>query len=275
MRKAVRPLLVLHADGTFRRKLDRLRYYGFTTQPVLDWVSLSSALASAPPAAVVLVDPYFGMLPRASLAPELARLRREFPSVTVVAAIFPRLGWISDVRALGEWGVSEVIDLSTEGTEEGIRRRLANVRGRPLRALLERVVELSAGSRTRFILDTAVDVASTEGGPRELALALGLSPATLVRWCYQARLPVPRRLLMWIRILLAAEMLDDPGRSVLDVALTCGYSSDRALRRALHATVGAGATRMRSEGAFGVAAERFRAELVQVSTSGRVAAVCT
>ena len=33
-------------------------------------------------------------------------------------------------------------------------------------------------------------------------------------------------------MLLAAELLDDPGRTISDAALACGYASDSSLRRA-------------------------------------------
>ena len=56
---------------------------------------------------------------------------------------------------------------------------------------------------------------------------------TVLRWAERAGLPAPRRMLAWMRILLAAVLLDDPGRTVLSVAHACGYSSDSSLRRAM------------------------------------------
>lgn len=102
-----------------------------------------------------------------------------------------------------------------------------------------------------------MEVVATGGHARDLARALYLSRITLLRWCRRSGLPVPRRLLVWMRVLLAAELLDNPGQSVLAVALACGYSSDRTLRRALYVAVGAGPTELRERGAFRTVSAAF------------------
>lgn len=222
------------------------------------WAELGNRLATAPPLALAVVDPYAGQPAARGIAPELARLRRDYPSATMVAAMSPRPGWVSDARTLGEIGVTEIIDLSTELTREAVFRRLVGARGRPVRALLAQLDALPSPFRARAVLGAAADVSAAGGGPSDLARALGLSPATLLRWCAEAGLPVPRRLTMWLRVLFAAELLDDPGRSLLDVALTCGYSSDRALRRAIYALTGHAPRTLRHRGAFSSVANHFK-----------------
>jgi AraC-like DNA-binding protein len=82
----------------------------------------------------------------------------------------------------------------------------------------------------------------------------------VLRWCGRADLPQPRRLLAWLRILLAADMLDDPGRTLAAVARACGYSSDTALRNTLRTFLGASPTELRGQ-AFQTAAAAFAREL--------------
>ena len=64
-----------------------------------------------------------------------------------------------------------------------------------------------------------------------------------------------------MRILLAAVLLDDPGRTVLSVAHACGYASDSSLRRAMQDFLGTGPSALRREGAFGRASRVFLGEL--------------
>lgn len=205
---------------------------------------------------LAVVDPYHGRGLREGPAPELHALLRAFPSATVIAAPPPHSRRLRDARVLGEWGIAEIID-PVEDSMEGVRLVLEEVRGRPLRTLLERGVDLDVPGRGRAILDAAVEIVAVGGHARDLAHALSLSPITLMRWCRRSGLPVPRKLLMWMRVLLASELLDNPGQSVLSVALSCGYSSDRTLRRALYVAVGIGPKELRDRGAFRTASAAF------------------
>ncbi|MBV9110730.1 MAG: AraC family transcriptional regulator, partial [Gemmatimonadetes bacterium] len=96
-----------------------------------------------------------------------------------------------------------------------------------------------------------------------------LSERTVLRWTERAALPPPRRLMAWMRILLAASLLDDPGRTVLSVAYACGYSSDSSLRRAMQDFLDTVPTVLRREGAFSRASHTFLEELVDVKSRGR------
>lgn len=216
---------------------------------------------------LTVVDPYHGRGLREGPAPELHALLRAFPSATVIAAPPPHSRRLRDARVLGEWGITEIID-PFEDSMESVRLVLEDARGRPLRTLLERGVDLDVPGRGRAILDAAVEVVAAGGHARDLARALYLSPITLMRWCRRSGLPVPRRLLVWMRVLLAAELLDNPGQSVLSVALSCGYSSDRTLRRALYVAVGIGPKELRERGAFRTASAAFLRTLRECRNSG-------
>lgn len=263
MQNPTRPLLVLHADRVFRERLRRAAHSRFELCWIPDWSALPDAVRTATPAGIVVVDPYHGQGSQDGLAPELYALLRAFPSATVVAAFANQPGWFHDLRTMGEWGVVEVIDIAAEDTAEAVRRRLDAARGRPLRSLIDRGVAIPFPGRGRAILDAAGELVAVGGHARNLAAALQLSPATLLRWCHRSGLPVPRRLLVWMRLLLAAELLDDPGQTVENVALACGYSSDDALRRALYGVVEMGPTTLRQRGAFRVISAAFVAALAE------------
>ena len=271
MQAVARPLLVLHSDALFRERLRRLSSPRFQTQFVGDWDALRTALKEAPPAALVVVDPYthtYGS--ESELAPELRSLLWEFPTATVIAALEVRRGRVRDLRTLGEWGVKEVIALDEEDTLEAISRRLRSAQGRPLQSLLERSLPSTLSGRARTLLMAAAEVVAEGGHGRDLAASLRLSERTLLRWAEQADLPPPRRILAWMRVLLACELLDDPGQTVLSVAYTCGYASDSSLRRAVQEFTGVLLTELRKQGAFATASEKFLTELQDTREQGRL-----
>ncbi|MDQ3557277.1 MAG: helix-turn-helix domain-containing protein [Gemmatimonadota bacterium] len=261
MRKPNRPLLVLHTDPLFRERLRRATRNMFEIRFVLGWDALFDAVRTSLPSGIVVVDPYHASRAGERLATQTGSLLRNFPSATVVAALEARPGWFHDVRTLGEWGVSEVLDSAAENTHLAILERLRSARGRPLRTLLERGVRLSLPGRGRAILDAAVETVATGEHARDLARTLHVSRDTLLRWCHLSGLPVPRRLLLWMRLLLAAEMLDNPGQTVDDVALACGYSSDDALRSAFRSTMRMKPSELRAEGAFRATSAAFLEEI--------------
>jgi AraC-like DNA-binding protein len=256
MRKPLRLLFLLHSDRAFCHRVERAARSRFLLRPVAEWNELPDLVQEVIPAGLVVVDPYHGQGLRGGPAPALQALLRAFPSSTVIAAPPPHPRRLRDARVLGEWGITEIIDPMEDSTES-VRLLLEEARGRPLRTLLERGVHLDVPGRGRAILDAAVEVVASGGHARDLARALYLSPITLMRWCRRSGLPVPRRLLVWMRVLLAAELLDNPGQSVLSVALSCGYSSDRTLRRALHVVTGAGPTELRERGALRTVSAAF------------------
>jgi AraC-like DNA-binding protein len=258
----------LHADAVFREQSRRAAGKKFEFHCVSSWEELRERLRSAPPSALSVVDPYWGER-GGELSGALRLLLLEFPSVTVVAALELKPQRYRDLRTLGAWGVSEVIALGEVDTVEGISRHLHGVQGRPLQSLLERSLPQSLTGNARALLMAAAEVVSTGGQAKELARALYLSPRTLLRWCDRAELPAPRRVLVWMRILLATELLDDPGRTVSSVALACGYASDNSLRRALQDFLDTTPTALRRAGAFATASRAFLRELDKVRQGGR------
>src|SRR5687768_1047842 len=271
MQPIARPLIVMHSDGVFKERIRRVGSQRFKTHFVDDWESLRAALHDSPPAALVVVDPYtrsYGS--EAELAAELRSILWEFPTATVIAALEVKRGRVRDLRTLGEWGVKEVIALDEEDTVEAISRRLRSAQGRPLQSLLERSLPSNLSGRARALLMAAAEVVAEGGHGRDLAASLKLSERTLLRWAEQADLPPPRRILAWMRVLLACELLDDPGQTVLSVAYTCGYASDSSLRRAVQEFTGVMLTQLRKQGAFATASEKFLTELNEAREAGRI-----
>jgi AraC-like DNA-binding protein len=268
MRRSSRPLLLLHPDSDFRNQVVRAASE-FACWTVSEWEPLRDAVRGAPPTVVVVVDPYLGGS-GGRFAPQLGELLREFPWAGVVAAFRPRPGSEADLQALAALGISEVVLVGVEDTPAAIRRILRQAQGRFLKQLLKRILPSYVTGRGRIILMGAAEAISAGGHTPDLARALSVATKTLARWCEKSYLPPPRRLLAWTRVLLAAELLDDPERTVSSVARACGYTSDTALRRALIDFVGTGPTDLREAGAFDTASRAFLAELQKLREKGRL-----
>lgn len=232
----------------------------YVVEPPMGWGELEEVVRSAPPSAVVLLDPYAGRQAGEAF-PRLHELLRRYPSLTVVAAVELTADTLADVKTLLEWGVSEVIDTGGECTPRGVHARLRQAHARPLKRRLEQALWSFVGTEARNLLMGAAEVAVEGGGAPDLARALAVAPRTLTERCARADLPPPRQVQAWMRILLACMLLDDPGRTVYAAAWACGYSTDRSLRRAVSAFVGSDSTTLRAGGAFDQAARTFNGVL--------------
>lgn len=258
MQTVRRPLIVMHPDRVLQARVRQAAGKEFSFEIVSDWAAMSETLPRVSLAALVVVDPYLGC--KAGLAPELRVLLGDFPTVAVLAALEVNARRYGDLRLLGKWGVMEVILLG-EHDVIAIATLLRSVRGRPLQSILERALPANTSGRARSILYTAAEVAAAGGQSDTLARALHGSMRTLLRWCDGQGLPPPRRILGWMRILLAAEMLEDSGRSVEGVALACGYASDSGLRRAFSDFLGESLGDVRRKGPIATASHAFRQAL--------------
>jgi AraC-like DNA-binding protein len=277
MKRVFRPLLVMHPESAFRERVRQACGSDYHFQAVSDWDEMLDAVRDSPPAALLVVDPYetppggyrYGAngSKKPPLAPALRGLLAEYPSTAVLAAMEVTPDRFDDLRTLGKWGVVQVISLDHDDTPYAIGQRLRAARGRPLRALLEQVLPPETpGSSARHHGggDGRRDGGAARERPRQVAAPLPSHAAAVV----PARRPArPPALLAWMRVLLACELLDDPGRTVLSVAHTCGYSSDSGLRRITQKFLDASPTDLREQGAFA----RASAEFVEVLNESRKA----
>jgi AraC-like DNA-binding protein len=194
---------------------------------VLGWDDLAAAAQTASPSSIVLLDP--GGTGEAD--PRVRTLIETAPMLPVVAVLpFRDAGTI---RRLMEWGVSEVADPSFEGSPAGIAPLLQRAHAAPFKrrieAALPRFLSLNALTLVRAAAATTVD----HGGAAELAEVFGCGERTVAGWCAREGLPAPRRLMAWLRALLAVALLEEPHRSVLNASQCAGYASDHPLRRSL------------------------------------------
>lgn len=269
MQPVPRSLLLLHPDERLATDLSRVPGLPYRVQRVPDWRTLKEVLGRSTPTTLAVVYPFGTGGADGGLSEELRDLLREFPSATVVAALHVEPTRPGELETLLQWGIADWLDLVREETPAAITRRLRALWVRPVQRLLQRALPRGVPSRARMLLSVAVETVAAGGQAPEMAAALGVTERTVPRWCERADLPPPRRLLAWLRLLLAADLLDDPGRSIESVARATGYAGAQSLKTALRNLLGASARELRARGAFDVVASAFAKELFDLREQAR------
>jgi AraC-like DNA-binding protein len=230
------PLFVRHSDRALQSRLGRISAGRFDYQVLETWTTLRSAVRRSPVPPLVVVDPYALISTRPVLDEEVERFVTDYPSTVVLAALTSTPRRWDDVRLLGKWGVTEVMSISDEISDRIIVNHLRGG-GQRLGSFLDTHF-MEDGSERTLVVRRALHLSTAGGGGvPQLARRLQISTKTLQRLCFRARLPRPGNLLLWLRLLRAAELMEDPGRTLADVAHACGYASDSTLRQVLTRTL--------------------------------------
>ena len=209
------------------------------------WGRLGDALRERP-VSICVVD-----LTGISLAgggrARLMALRRRFPSMAYVilegGSVAPR-----QLLDLGRLGFRSLALLGSEGQEWRFRRTIERAREQTVASKVLRAVSLRVPLREGRVLGVALDHVHKCWSAELLAEHVGLSRPFLSVLLKRAGLPSVGRLLVWIRLLHAAEWLADPGRTGQSVSRQLEYSSGAAFRRVLKNYTGATPTTVVAKG---------------------------
>ncbi|HET7229010.1 MAG TPA: hypothetical protein VFJ16_03375 [Longimicrobium sp.] len=193
--------------------------------------ALLAAVRRAPPSTAVLVAP-FGSA-GGEPDPALQVLLASAPLLPVVAAADLASCAPAGVETLLRWGVSEVVDMGLEGGPEALVPRFRAAHARPLKRRLEARLSRYASANAMTLVRAAAEVACDCGLSDDLAAVFGVNERTVADWCAREGVPPPRRLLGWVRVLLAVGLLEELGRSWTNVARSTGYVDGKGLRRAI------------------------------------------
>lgn len=255
-----RQILLLHPDVAFQERVRACLPEGFGCWTLPDWPALRETARDAAPTTVAIVDPLAGASDGGA-APELRAFLADFAWLPVVAVVRTGPDTMEFLRTLGRWGVSEVIVEGVEDTPAGIAKAIRFAQGKLLQGLMEEVLPTYLPGRVRRLIFAAAEAVSAGGHSPDLAAILGVTETTVIRRCERLRLPPPRRILAWMRVLLAARLLEDAARTSQGVAYACGYATEAGLRRVVQNFLGVGITELRRQGPLRTASATFLAEL--------------
>lgn len=195
--------------------------------------------------------------------PDLDRLVQGFPAVPTVAVVAGP-GNSETLLRLGARGVREVVDVSLPDGGRRLRA-LLELPGSPATARIQGPIVQALGEvppDTRLFFEALVRCAPDHLTVRDLAKTLHLPTSTLLSRFQRAGLPSPKSYLAAIRLLHAALLLVDEGRSVADVAYRLEYSSPQSFGRHVRAMLGVTANEFRRRLPFPVALDRFIALMI-------------
>ena len=182
-------------------------------------------------------------------------LRRRFPRVAVVA--WSR-GDVARMRDVFEAGRAGFDGLLLADQDDSPQRILALVEQAEARSAATQV-RLRLGDQQPLVRD-AVMIAVTRAHerltPEALSRQLLVPRRVLTRRLADAGFPPPQQLLTWGRLVVAAHLLEDDGRSADSVANAMDFASGSAFRNLCQRYLGAAPQQIRALGAAWVV-ERF------------------
>jgi AraC-like DNA-binding protein len=202
-----------------------------------------------------------GELPRAS------RVVREFPRIPALVLV-SRFGEApaSSLVAYGSLGMDRVVDVRANAGWATLRSLLSAqaLRARDRLALQEMLDDLTDAPEDMVRFARALfDGYSGARTVRELANALDVLPSTLVSRFFRARLPAPKRYLVFAGLVRAARLFENPGFSVADVSNHLAHSSPQSFGRHVRTYLGISAGEFRQTYDGVRMMRRFRDELIR------------
>jgi AraC-like DNA-binding protein len=216
------------------------------------------AVAHKKPLHVLIFDPY---LLGAFDAGSCTDFHRRFPSVVLLP--YTRFSGhpVNDVLQLAALGVRRVV---CRDEDDGPPRFRAILRAAVSDACVVRIaaeLEDVLSPELSAFLHHLASQAGPSFGPDEAARVHFCHPKTLRQRLRAASLPSTNKLIVWARLLHAACLLEDPGRSVESVALVLGFPSTSALHKQMRRYMGVGPREVAAQGGLTYAAAEFRVRL--------------
>ena len=199
-------------------------------------------------------------------ATRVALLVREFPRVPTVALLTELETSVpSAMLTLGRSGVQTLVDVREPTGWRQLRDVLLGDQSRDINrlALAQLSTDLTGAHPDcwRFF-EALFQMPKAIATVRALARHLGVVPSTLMSRFFRAKLPAPKRYLATSRLVRAAQLFENPGLSVANVANRLDYSSPQSFGRHVRGLLRMTAVEFRhtydGEGML----QRFRDELV-------------
>jgi len=179
---------------------------------------------------------------------EVERLREQFPSLPLLlyCALSPTVATI--LLRLGRVGVRRVIFAHFEDGPANLRqivsRELEQTALQQVMSAVDNYFQRLPGS-LRIALEMSLYTPDHRASVDLLAGQARLSRRECQEWFTRAQLPVPRIVLVLMRLLYAHRLLRDPGHTLENVARKLGYAKARTLQLQLRTVFGVTAGELR------------------------------
>ncbi len=175
------------------------------------------------------------------------QLRASFPRMSIIAYVAFAPERARDLFDAGRCGLDGLVLADRDDAPRTMLGLVDQAENRSVAA----VIRASLGGTTPLIRD-AVLIGITRAHerltPESLARILGVSRRLLAQRLAQHGFPAPQRLLTWTRLIAAAHMLEDAGRSADRVALALDFPSGSAFRNTCQRYLRATPSEIRTHG---------------------------
>jgi AraC-like DNA-binding protein len=183
-----------------------------------------------------------------STLPVVRSIRDRFPSVPVVGYCGLTPDTSRDILALARAGVNDLILRGVDDVGVALRSAITSAQDHcGAKYVLEIIGPLLPATVAPFVA-YCLEHARRALGVSEVAAALGVHRKTLVDRLTAASLPTPSAMIGWCRLILAARLMEDPGRSVEQVALLLDFASGASLRNMIKRYTGLCPSEIRENG---------------------------
>ncbi|MEP6690237.1 MAG: helix-turn-helix domain-containing protein [Gemmatimonadaceae bacterium] len=182
------------------------------------------------PVSIAVVDLYTGAGEKVDGGFEwLRQLKRRYPSVALVAYVGTPPAKARDMFEAGRFGIDGLV---VADQDDEPRRMLGLIEQADARGVVEMlrrsIIDVKPTVRDATLI--AVTRAHERLSPETLARILGVRRKALSERLSQSGFPTAQRLIAWGRLIVAARMLEDSGRSADSVALALDFPSGSAFR---------------------------------------------
>jgi AraC-like DNA-binding protein len=199
-------------------------------------------------------------------ASRFGRIVREFPRIPAVALLTQfEAGTPRAVLTLGQSGIRSLVDVRQPNGWRELRDVLMRDRTRDIEkiALAQLSLDLvGAPDDCWTFFETIFQPRLRISTIRTLADELRIVPSTLMSRFFRAQLPAPKRYLAMARLTHAAQVFENPGLSVANVANHLEYSSPQSFGRHVRTLLSITALEFRQRYDGEGMLHRFREELI-------------
>jgi len=210
---------------------------------------------SVPRVSAVIAEPFDAR--HTPVAPALARLKAEYPGVALIGLCQPSHRYSSEIVALVQAGVHELVFRGVDDSSAAFRQTLARASQTSAACQVLDALGPHLTPEAMQIVETCVQYAWPEFSSRALAQVLGVNVKTLVKHCRTNGLPSPGALLNWVRLMVVAYLLEAEGRALEHVAAAFGLENASPLRNLMKRYTGLRSLEVRTGGGLRIVIDAF------------------
>lgn len=234
-----------------------------------DWLQLDRLVRSVP-IEFVVVDPCLES--GIEVAP-VERLRTCYPSLCVLLYMPFAPDVVEALLRLGGVGVHRAVFLDHDDTPDGLSQALDEVMAQTLSQRMVSRIFREIGTAPRDMVRAfrmALQNVHRVRTVQEWSQSLGTPHRSFYRLFRVLDLPTPKTCLMWLRLMYAVRLLDDPGFNLYDIVRRLGYSTPSNFWHLVQDTLELKASELRYEVDFETLLDRFVHEHVHAPAQSRL-----